>query len=367
VLGSVALFGTRVKLRTLPDEPDEKMVPALAHGFEIAQRGPAGIREFLDQLVAAAGNRRRKDGPGATFGRIHQWLLAHQRDRAYAPVRDVVGRHVLESFPLVANTRLFGALIARQTRHSIRTLSLETGQHPKKLRKTLRAAGVIGDDQMALSDHNVTFDAQAGSVAAQEAKACLYLPAARAYLNAPRVQADLLVQHGFIRPKASVGQFGAYDKYAVDDLDAFLAKLKLGAKPVGSPSAKMASIPGAARRARCSAAEIVRLILEEKLVWVGVQRGVRGYLSVLVKVDEVKAAVRGPDHGGLTIEEVRETLQANHRVVLALFKYGHLAARRTPSTAACRRWRRRRNWQGFGRRMCPCTCSPRSESVITSW
>jgi TniQ len=79
VLGAVALFGTRVNLRTLPDE---KMVPALARGFEIAQRGPAGIREFLDQLVAAAGNRRRKDGPGATFGRIHQWLMAHQRDRA---------------------------------------------------------------------------------------------------------------------------------------------------------------------------------------------------------------------------------------------------------------------------------------------
>jgi hypothetical protein len=133
------------------------------------------------------------------------------------------------------------------------------------------------------------------------------------------------VQHGFIRPKGSVTKFGAHAKYAVDDLDTFLAKLRLGAKPVGSPSANMATIPGAARQACCSAADIVRLILEKKLAWVGAQRRVRGYLSVLVKVDEVKAAVRGPDHGGLATEEVRAALQANHRVVLALFKYGHLA------------------------------------------
>lgn len=328
VLGAVAEFGTRVNLRTLPDA---KMAPALARGFEIADGGPAGIRKFLDGLVAAAGNRRRKDGPGATFGRIHQWLMAHQRDPAYAPVRDAVGRHVLESFPLVANTRLFGALIASQTRHSIRTLSLETGQHPKKLRKTLRASGIIGDAQMVLSDHNVIFDAVEGSRAAREAKASLYLPAARAYLNAPRVQADLLVQHGFIRPKASAGKLGVYAQYAVDDLDAFLAKLKLGAKPVGTPSAKTANIPGAARQACCSAADIVRMILEKKLAWTGVQRDVRGYLSVLVKVNEVKAAVRGPDHGGLTTVEVREALQAHHRVVLALVEHGHLATFRAPN------------------------------------
>jgi hypothetical protein len=93
-------------------------------------------------------------------------------------------------------------------------------------------------------------------------------------------------------------QFGAHDQYAVDDLDAFLAKLRHDAKPVGSPSANMGNIPGAARQACCSAADIVRMILEKKLAWVGVLRGVRGYLSVLVKIDEVKSAVRGPDQPG---------------------------------------------------------------------
>ncbi len=220
-------------------------------------------------------------------------------------------------------------MITRQTRHSVRTLSLETGQHPKKLRKLLRAAGVIGSDQMAMSDHNVTFDAQAGTAAVSTNRRRLYLPAARAYLNAPRVQADLLVKHGFIKPSSPVA--GTYDQYAIDDLDAFLGKLTQGAKPLDRPSAAVAGIQQAARRACCSAADIVRMILERQLAWAGRLRGVHGYQSVLVKIDEVKAAVRGPEHGGLTHREVREALRTNYRVVLALIANGHLADFRAPN------------------------------------
>jgi hypothetical protein len=45
----------------------------------------------------------------------------------------------------------------------------------------------------------------------------------------------------------------------------------------------------------------------------------------------VKATVRGHDPGGLTKLEVREALKANHRVMLTLIKYGHLATFRAPN------------------------------------
>jgi hypothetical protein len=343
VIGAVALFGIRVNLKKLPDE---KRLPALARGFEIAQLGSVSIREFLDGLMAAAGDRTRKDGPGAVFGRLHQWLLAHNWDPAYAPVRAVFAQYIIERFPLVIRTNVLGKLVERQTRHSIRTLSLETGRHPKTLRKLLRATGIIGDDQMALSDHNVTFDARAGAVAVARTSSRLYLPAVRAYLNAPRVQADLLVKHGFIKPRDSVE--GAYDRYAIEDLDALLAELTTGANLVDRPSTAMANIPDAARKVRCSAADIVRLILARKLAWVGLQRGVDGYLSVLVNIDEVKLAIHGKvfkvkpvvrikrgkpkvavpvlviQHDGLTHRELSVALQTNYKVVLGLIANGHL-------------------------------------------
>jgi TniQ len=346
VVGAVALFGIRIGVRDLPDD---KRLSALARGFEIVDGGPVSIREFLDGLMAAAGDRNRKDGPGAVFGRLHQWILAHDWDPAYAPVRAIFGQHVIDRFPLVIRTNVLGKLVAQQTRHSIRTLSLETGRHPKTLRKLLMATGIISDDQMALSDHNVTFDAQAATLAVAETSSRLYLPAVRAYLNAPRVQLDLLIKHGFIKPRNSIP--GTYDQYAIDDLDAFLAELTMDAESVDRLPAGVADIPTAARKVRCSAADIVRLILARKLAWVGLQRGVDGYLSVLVNIDEVKLAVYGKvftvkpvarvkraktkvtkpvpvlvlQHDGMTHREVCAALRTNYKVVLGLIANGHLA------------------------------------------
>ena len=329
VLGAVSLYGKNVVLKTMPEQ---KMVAALGRGFEIAHGGSDGIRKFLDELMLAADDRRRRDGSGAVFGRLYKWLSAHQQDAAYAPIRVLVAQYVFGRYPYGAHSRVLGIAAPKQTRHSVHTLSLEVGQHPKKLRKVLRAAGVIDDRQMAFSDNNVTFDARAGSAAAQGAKRCLYLPAVRTRLNVSRIQADLLIKHRFIQPRDPIA--GAYDKYAIDDLDAFLGALLRGAKTVDRPTAAMDGIPKAAKRAYCSSSDVIRLILNRRLSWTGRLRGVRGYKSVLVKIDEVKAAVRGPEHGGITLRQVCKVLRTHDLVLAALIAGGHLKSfvARNPAT-----------------------------------
>jgi hypothetical protein len=328
VIGAVSLYGKNVVLKTMPEE---KMVAALGRGFEIAHGGPDGIRKFLDKLMLAADDRRRRDGSGAVFGRLYEWLTAHQQDAAYAPIRVLVAEYVFDRYPYGAHSRVLGIATPKQTRHSVRTLSLEAGQHPKKLRKVLRAAGVIDDRQMAFSDNNVTFDAQAGSAAAQSAKRCLYLPAVRDRLNVSRIQADLLIKHRFIQPRDPIA--GAYDKYAIDDLDAFLGGLLRGAKTVDRLTAAMDGIPKAAKRAYCSSSDVIRMILERRLAWTGRLRGVRGYRSVLVKIDEVKAAVRGPEHGGVPLRQVGKVLRTHDLVVSALIAGKYLPSFRAVNPA----------------------------------
>ena len=322
VLGTVALYGPRTDLK---DPDDEKWRAAGARGFEIAAGGSRTIAPFLDGMNAAAAARNRKDGPRTTFGRIFTWLSDNHRNPAYEPVRAVVTQYIRDNFPLEASENLLGASIERRTLHSIRTLSQETGLHPKKLRKTLRASGIVGDHQMALSDHAVVFDAVEGSRAAEEAKECLYLPAVRGHLNASRSQVDLLIKHGFIKPHMSRTTLGAHDQYAIRDLDDFLARLTLGAQRVNRPTNRQATIPSAAKQACCSAADIVRLILEKRLGWVGRLKGVCGYNAVLINVDQVKAAVRGPGHGGLPLRTVSQKLGTTDRVVTALIDGKHLA------------------------------------------
>ena len=48
-------------------------------------------------------------------------------------------------------------------------------------------------------------------------------------------------------------------------------------------------------------------------------------MSVLVDIEEVRAQVRGPDHGGLTGIEIKDKLSTTAKVAAALIKHGHLA------------------------------------------
>jgi hypothetical protein len=88
------------------------------------------------------------------FGRFFQWLAFGAAHPAYDPIRDLV----------------FGEQVRTRTLHSIRTLSLVTGLHPKRLRKLVQAAGMMGDDQTTRKDALVVLDASAALRLAAKAK-----------------------------------------------------------------------------------------------------------------------------------------------------------------------------------------------------
>jgi hypothetical protein len=117
---------------------------------------------------------------------------------------------------------------------------------------------------------------------------------------------------------------GAADQFAAEDLDAFLDRLLAGAKPVKAAKAGQVNIPEAARLAFCMSEEVVRLILDGKLARKWRLRGERGYMSVLVDVEEVRALVRGPDHGGFTAVALKDRMQMHDGTVRRLMAAGHL-------------------------------------------
>jgi hypothetical protein len=322
VVGTVELFGRMAKLNDLSDE-DWRL--AGAAGFEIADGGPASIGAFLSRLQATfAYSRGGTEGPQALFGRLYQLLEFGAEDPAYDPLRVLVGEHIRGHLALGAGDLVFGQPVEKRTLHSIRSLSLETGLHPKRLRKQLRAAGITGEHQDLLADANVVFAAEEASSAVRKAKGSFSLPEAGKYLNAPRVQIKLIADNGFITPHLSATAFGAVDQYALADLDDFLRRLLEGAKPVNTPKDGQVDIPAAAKRAHCSAATIIQLVLDKKLKWVGRQAGVEGYLAVLVDLEEIRGLVRGDDHGGLTPYQVACELGVTDKVSRQLIRHGKI-------------------------------------------
>lgn len=323
LFGAVAAFGRTVNLKTMTDE-DWRV--AGGAGFDILAGGVAGAHGFLEALQATYPySGAATEGPQAVLGRIYQTLEFYRDDAAYDPLRDLVGDSIRTRFPVGPGDVVFGEPVEIRLLHSVRTLSKQTGLHPKRLRKVLEASGVLADGSDGLADGNCLFDAQRGLMVGSEAAAAtLSIRKAGEYLNAPRVQRDRLFQSGIITPRIQGGDHGAADQFAPADLDAFLAALLNGAEPVAAACDGQVAIPQAAKLAFCMSEEIVRLVLDGMLKrkWRLIPE--RGYMSLLIDIEEVRALVRGPDHGGLTGLQIKDKLSTTAKVAAALIKHGHL-------------------------------------------
>ncbi|MEE1613467.1 hypothetical protein [Microvirga sp. CF3016] len=66
-------------------------------------------------------------------------------------------------------------------------------------------------------------------------------------------------------------------------------------------------------------------IFERRLSFIGQKTDTRGYLLVLVNVQEARAAVRRPDHGSLSLRAVERRLGIHTSTLRGLIAGGHLA------------------------------------------
>jgi len=323
MIGAVEVFGRKAAIKALTDDQWRE---AGAAGYEIASGGHLGIRAFLERMRSTYPESNSDgSGPQAWFGRLHTWL-AGMDDDGYDPLRDVLIDFVRETAPVGPDDRMYGRQIVENRRlHSIRTAALETGLHPKRLRRLLAAFGTIPPYHRELTDDRVLFSAAQAEEFLLKAKHAISERDAQDYLNAGRVHTRLLAQAEFITPFVSSGQ-EVLKVYAYDsrELEGFLAALSAKAQVMAGHADPIYRIPEAAKRANCSAMEIVRAILDGKLDWVGQISSETGYMAMLVNVAEIRRLVRG-DHGDmLTLMIVQKSLRTTFGVVDALVRSGIL-------------------------------------------
>lgn len=330
VIGAVATFGRKAPVQTMTDDQWREAGKA---GFEIAAKGYGGIRTFLEELRSTYPESHiDPSGPQAWFGRLHTWVAGVSTE-AFDPLRDIMIDMVRDTAPVGPDDRLFGRPIVKERRlHSIRTAALETGLHPKRLRRILAACGTIPPDHRGLTDDRLIFSAPEAAATLERAKHAITEVEAQVYLNAGRVHTRLLVKAGLIVPFAAAGQESMKDNgFDTRDLDDFLAQLTAKAEPRSTHAEPVYRIPEAAKRTNCSAMEIVRTILDGRLEWVGQIAGERGYMSILVDLVEVRELVRG-DHGdNVTLTVVQSSLRTTFAVVDALVRSGVLPSGRAIS------------------------------------
>ncbi|WP_417683979.1 hypothetical protein [Roseibium sp.] len=296
-------------------------------GFEIAARGEEGIHSYLDHMQHTFAGTRHAWGPRQIYGRLYEWLAHETEDTAYDPLRKIMTKHAFNTLPMGSEDEIFGQRPSRRILHSIHSAHLETGAHPKRLKKVLHAVGLIGEDQLHKSDERVLFHADDAKFYLDRIEESMSLNQTRAYINAPRPVDRVLFEAGLLKPWLHGGTGVLKDHaFAKRDLDEFLSALTASAVPATGAETNLVPILRAAKMANCSTPEIVQLILDGRLDTIRTDPELTGFLSVLVDPDEVKPLVRRDDHGGYSLREVEQKLKTSTRVVKALINHHHLEA-----------------------------------------
>lgn len=326
VIGAVDRNGRDAPICDLSEE-DWRNVGS--RGYAVASGGPSSLRQFLHDL-RSTGNyaKQGSTGPQAWFGQFFKWLYAMRDDPNYEPVHDLVVDFVADTAPASPDDRIFGKQVVRERRlHSVFTAHRASGIHHKRLRRVLRAAGALPPDSDHLSDNAVTFPVSAGEPIIELLQNLITLKQAETYINAGRVHTKLLADHGFIQRVEGHDRLELGDQcYDRRQLDELRKRLFANVVWVEKPEWAQMNIAAAAKRACCSAMEIVGLILDHQLRWVGSTTAKPGYQSILVDVVEIKKLTRG-DHGDkLTMGQAAEVLGSNDQVVVALVKRELLAS-----------------------------------------
>lgn len=322
IIGAVLLHGLTPNLTRFSEDDWEA---AGAAGYAIARQGEEALRHFFTSLQETCPTQAGQVGPQAIFGRLYQWLNYHGMGEERAPLRDLLRQHLLETMPIGPGTKFLGRMVESRTVHSIYTLSKATGQHPKRLRKILIEAGLVPKDAIGVVDNRIVFSADEAEQIVRRFTTSIPLKDVAAYLNCPRVHARLLYEREFIRPviDASTSMASGKHSFDKDDLDNFLARLLQSASPMADPEPGFADLPHAAKRACCSAMEIVALVLEGRLKRLGRDLNQQGYLALIVDVEEVRALVRlGLNAQGMTLREVERRFGIHTGVVKALIRPG---------------------------------------------
>ena len=325
VLGAVMLHGPKTALNSLSHSDWHR---AGHTGFGALRDGEMSFWSALRMLQDKAICDRQILGAKSTYGRLYDFLSADNDDPAYQPVRDSMRSYLLANIAYGPGDLLFGSVVDRRILHSVRSASLETGLHPKRLKKMLVAAHIAPQEQRDWMDDQIIFEAQNAAPMLERFVGAMSLGEAAQYLGIPRPHDAVLARSGvlpavlpFDSPELKDGCFSK------EDLDGFFERLTRLASPLQPDDTSFVPILEAAKRANCGVLEVIKLLLADGIQHVRLDSSQSGFPSIRIRPDELKPLVRLPDHGGIPVYKAMKQLKTSERVMDALLALGHLPFR----------------------------------------
>ena len=303
-------------------------------GFEIARHGEQAIHKELQKLSRLAEPRL---GPKAVFPMLYDRLSQdYIADVDFAPYREILAQHLLESWPLQPGDYVLGMPVKERILHSVRTAAEETGVDIRRLRTMLEASGLIN---RKLPDNWAVFDAEAARPLL--ASLVTFMSAKEFYdaLNIGRSQFYLLAEDGVLKPSLS----DTSTKHVWDPRDgrAFVDRLLNGAETIQQAQHGWETIAKCAQRLKLRPAEIIHAIWDGQIQRVARNVQFSGYASVHVYHDEVSQILAQDMPSAMSMELFAKTVGLGNPVHMhRLVRNGHVSSTemRNPRTKAMQKF-----------------------------
>ncbi|MRG57767.1 hypothetical protein GF108_19540 [Phyllobacterium sp. SYP-B3895] len=260
------------------------------------------------------------------FGFLWSKYYTKSENDGFEPFYDRLQEYALQNLPLGPGDEMFGTVTRPRKWHSIRTASDEFELSHKLTRKLTVASGLVEETEVRKSQNTILFDAKKFDAYIGRIRGSVSKDEALEYLNLPRPHEQGMMKSGFLAPIIRRGDALGHHLFEKEVLDQFLNKLLQDALPVDQLEEGFSDIPGAAFQSFASVVEVVELLFAGRLKNVRFLKSSRGFLSVLVKSDEIVALLHEAETRGYTALELNSVLGANSVSVRALIRHGFLAS-----------------------------------------
>lgn len=261
---------------------------AAEEGYRVAAAGPEAVEGALDGIIGRHRfGKHGSVGHGKVYGRVHAVLRANPKDLAFEKFRHVLREHAFSRLPISPGTAFLGVRLDERRMHTQRSAAFSSSRSDVGLLRLVGAEAVAEGRRLW-----ITVEEFGKVVATVEDHLTAKDVAARTGFSVKRVghleEAGLLA----VLPEAD-RKAGSKRRFLRPDVDAFMARLFRNAVPVANPAEPRMTVERAAPGLRVGTIEILNLILDDRLAWVGRHTTGRCYGDLLIDRDELLGVIQG--------------------------------------------------------------------------
>lgn len=318
-VGRLSTIGHREKAVWIRDRDRQAY---RSKGYEIVAGGRDAFLGYLAERVRGAANARGLSKRNK-YGIIYDRLTENLGSPEWEPLVQLIRDDALATIALGAGEEVLGYVLPRRRIHSLHSAHVESGIHPKTIRKLLLNRGVLSGDIRKESYNAVVFEVEKVTDILEKIQGSVITADAAKRLGVPKKTLHTFRDAGLVRAIGTDDVFGhSWQRYVASDVEKVLAAVE-SIKVVGEVPQQYAPLSKSHFLAKESAGVVLKMVIEGGVRALRL-RGNEMLSTVQFHVEDARSKTQLAAHGGLTANQAAKHLGTRFKTIERLRAEGYL-------------------------------------------